>query len=88
MLTGLLGPSTGAARVAGYDIVAQPLEAKARPLDTLGREHQHVLTVPLWPPITEGHCQDGEYQGQGDQVACVGQWNAKPAEYQRHQAQG
>ena len=30
MLTGLLGPSTGAARVAGYDIVAQPLEAKAR----------------------------------------------------------
>jgi ABC-2 type transport system ATP-binding protein len=30
MLTGLLGPSSGAARVAGYDIVAQPLEAKAR----------------------------------------------------------
>jgi len=30
MLTGLLGPSSGAARVAGFDIVAQPLEAKAR----------------------------------------------------------
>ena len=30
MLTGLLGPSSGAARVAGYDITAQPLEAKAR----------------------------------------------------------
>ncbi len=30
MLTGLLGPSSGAARVAGYDIAAQPLEAKAR----------------------------------------------------------
>lgn len=30
MLTGLLGPSSGAARVAGYDIVAQPLEAKAQ----------------------------------------------------------
>ena len=29
MLTGLLGPSSGSARVAGYDIVAQPLEAKA-----------------------------------------------------------
>jgi ABC-2 type transport system ATP-binding protein len=30
MLTGLLSPSSGAARVAGYDIVGQPLEAKAR----------------------------------------------------------
>ena len=30
MLTGLLGPSSGAARVAGYDITTQPLEAKAR----------------------------------------------------------
>ena len=30
MLTGLLGPSAGMARVAGYDIVTTPLEAKAR----------------------------------------------------------
>ncbi len=30
MLTGLLGPSSGQARVAGYDIVADPLQAKAR----------------------------------------------------------
>jgi len=30
MLTGLLAPSSGQARVVGYDIVANPLEAKAR----------------------------------------------------------
>ncbi|HOU39727.1 MAG TPA: ABC transporter ATP-binding protein [Promineifilum sp.] len=30
MLTGLLGPSAGSARVAGHDIVTEPLEAKAR----------------------------------------------------------
>jgi ABC-2 type transport system ATP-binding protein len=30
MLTGLLGPSSGAARVAGFDINESPLEAKAR----------------------------------------------------------
>ncbi len=30
LLTGLLGPSSGAARVAGHDIVTAPLEAKAR----------------------------------------------------------
>jgi ABC-2 type transport system ATP-binding protein len=30
MLTGLLGPSSGAARVAGFDINESPMEAKAR----------------------------------------------------------
>ncbi len=30
MLTGLLGPSSGTARIAGFDINASPLEAKAR----------------------------------------------------------
>jgi ABC-2 type transport system ATP-binding protein len=30
MLTGLLGPSSGAARIAGFDINENPLEAKAR----------------------------------------------------------
>jgi ABC-2 type transport system ATP-binding protein len=30
MLTGLLGPSSGEARIAGYDINESPLEAKAR----------------------------------------------------------
>ncbi|MBP6786033.1 MAG: ABC transporter ATP-binding protein [Candidatus Promineofilum sp.] len=30
MLTGLLGPSTGTARVAGFDMAQSPLEAKAR----------------------------------------------------------
>jgi ABC-2 type transport system ATP-binding protein len=30
MLTGLLGPSSGAARIAGFDINESPLEAKAR----------------------------------------------------------
>ena len=30
MLTGLLGPSSGTARVAGFDMAQSPLEAKAR----------------------------------------------------------
>ena len=30
MLTGLLGPSSGEARIAGFDIIESPLEAKAR----------------------------------------------------------
>ncbi|HMT21654.1 MAG TPA: ATP-binding cassette domain-containing protein, partial [Promineifilum sp.] len=30
MLTGLLGPTSGVARVAGYDLATSPMEAKAR----------------------------------------------------------
>ena len=49
MLTGLLGPSAGAARVAGYDIVAEPLEAKAR-----------IGYVPD-TPVLYGKLKAGEY---------------------------
>ncbi len=49
MLTGLLGPSSGSARVAGYDIVAQPLEAKA-----------HIGYVPDTPNLY-GKLKAGEY---------------------------
>ena len=30
MLTGLLGPTSGSARIAGFDITESPLEAKSR----------------------------------------------------------
>ena len=49
MLTGLLSPSSGSARVAGYDIVAQPLEAKA-----------HIGYVPDTPNLY-GKLKAGEY---------------------------
>jgi len=49
LLTGLLGPSSGSARVAGYDIVGQPLEAKA-----------HIGYVPDTPNLY-GKLKAGEY---------------------------
>ncbi len=51
MLTGLLAPSSGSARIAGFDINESPLEAKAR----IGYVLRRGLNLPLdlWRHVDE-----------------------------------